>query len=110
MEWCDSMKNLHQLAVALEENGDSIDAYFLEKPWKRSDEWKYLQEHDTLEGFEDEDEKISENTDPIHVCSFECSIDGYNNGTDRGFSDDVSCCLESGHKGLHQVQVNEEGF
>lgn len=47
----------------------------------------------------------------MRMCNFECSIEGYKNPEGReNHEEDVFCCLEQGHDGLHQVRVNEEGF
>lgn len=48
----------------------------------------------------------------MRICDFECSVDGYKNpeGREHHEVDVVSCCLEYGHEGLHQVLVNEDGF
>ena len=55
MEWYHDMSKLHQLALAIEAvEAPPLLSDFLEKPWKWSFEWEYLQKHGNLKGYDGE--------------------------------------------------------
>lgn len=52
MAWYDDRDNLYYLALALEEEGNTVGSDFIEKPWKWESEWYHLQKHGNLKEFE----------------------------------------------------------